>query len=1096
MNIGRSDASTSTDDIKGRPLCLFYFAHPFGVLSCEPPAVLTAASAPAPASDAPAPASPSPPSAMRRAPALWRRPDPHTFGSRLLTVDLSSVGNSLAFSSSTESARLDSRSGRDDFSMRRPVPYGRALPPLRLPTPRNASTSDDASLDAWARRPPNERFALPPLDMNTTVASGVRVDSDSELSCRGRATSRHAPPAGVRKVRRARLCPRTLTARAALARLLRRKGATGGAGGAGVRAGSLLATLGALRAGWTPPPHTITRFEVRGSTSSAIGSEGEERWSAGAMLRRAAPAELSSRVAASPGLLRRRYSVPETVMRRCRLARQWSEPERASTSGRSPGSSPSRGANERSVGARESVRRCALLRRMWGRNPNGAGAAPSPPCCCGSRSLDGSHTDLEAVRLPRPSERRRRSPLPYTESYARTSSTVPSGDGDTVDLEPDRPIMETYDLAGEPRFRETSTIGDTSGSRRSPDPPTDDFPARPHAPYDLLEIAVSETSHGSDSPDRRAVRATPPSALRTFKPSIMERNIDEYVADILVESLNSLTDRLETIAATTEGRMSVIEKEIKVKLQNAGVNTVVHLSPTSNHQIIFGNEELCERDASATSRRVQSLFEGGEPIEDRRRGTDDRDLQFPPPQSAEANPATGASAGSPCTSLVDSLDDPSSPRFPLGIDSTVSNRPGENNTSRGDRSESFFIRLEDDECDCAKDNLVVADRMPERIKKRLQRRHRRRERRAEVARRGRTGGSRSDRNRGAAVERTCAALVDSLVDDAISRIAREEYRCARIGRRLREETRAPVDASRQRTERRLALAPEPAPAPRRDRAPRRSYRKSEIHDGEKCIEILEIVEYANVSRSSSDVTSDECGSGVKCRRSRIPVPVPDESRRPGRAGAVRAAPPSTATAPPPAPAAATAAHAARRASVPSCDGRLRTDSLRFERVFDAIPEERGGLGSESSRPSSGAPPDPRSPRRLSTAAEPSAPSGGANPIAESVEASAAAVSGRRSVGVQCATVVEDDSEAAKSDGRRFRSTSAGRSDADEVADLTHTHVPASSDGESADERRAPRRPPPRDRRPRPPHAHAHAHQSIDSVAVGRLRRRADANGEE
>lgn len=632
---------------------------------------------------------------------------------------------------------------------------------------------------------------------------------------------------------------------------------------------------------------------------------------------------------------------------------------------------------------------------MWGRNPVGVGPAPSPPCCCGIRSLDGSHSDLNTSRPTWPSEQRRHSPVPYTDSYVRTSSTVPSG-GDTVDLEPDRPVMKTYGITVEPCLRETSTIGSTSDSKHLSDPLTDDFPTTSHAPYDLLEIAVSET-HGSGSPDRRVVRAsqpTPPLPLvpRIFKPAITHRNIDEYVSDILVESLNSLTDRLETIAASTEGRLSVIEKEIKVKLQNTGVNTVVHLSPTSNHQIIFGNEELYERDTSVALQRVQTLFERGKRIEDQRHASEDCDLQFPPPRSMEANPATAAGGGSPCTSLVDSLDDPSSPRFPLRLNSTASNQPGESNTSRGDKSESFFIRLKDDECDCAKDNLVVADHMPEKIKRRLQRRHRRRERHAEVARRGRVGGTRSDRTRGAAVERTCAALVDSLVDDAINRIAREEYRCARIGRRLREEpsgasvtrTRATVDTGRQRSERRSAqerpparLTPAPAhpPVTQRDRAPRRLYHKSEIHDGEKCIEILEIVEYANVSRSSSDTTPDECVTGVKCRKSRIPVPIPDEARRSRRAGAVQVAPSLAAVASSPPAAAAVEAPAARRASVPGCDGRLRSDSLRFERVFEVIPEERGGLGPESSCSSSGALPDTRSPLRRSTSTDPSVPPG-------------------------------------------------------------------------------------------------------------------------
>lgn len=674
---------------------------------------------------------------------------------------------------------------------------------------------------------------------------------------------------------------------------------------------------------------------------------------------------------------------------RCRLARQWSEPEHVTTGGRSPSGSPSRGTSERCAGSRESVRRCALLRRMWGRNSAGGSAAPSPPSCCGSRSLDGSHSDLNTSRPTWPSDQRRHSPLPYTESYVRTTSTMPSGDRDTIDLEPDRPVMKIYGLSVEPRLMESSTIANTSSSERNPEPLRDNFPTKLHAPYDLLEIAVSETSHSSDSPDRRTLRATPSPSLpppHLFKPAMTDMNIDEYVSVILVESLNSLTDRLETITASTEGRMSVIEKEIKVKLQNAGVNTVVHLSPTSNHQIIFGNEELCEKDTGAALQRVQSLFLGREVIEDNCHAIDDCDIRFPPPRSLEANPSTAAGGGSPCTSLVDSLDDPSSPRLPLRILSSTSKRPGESDTSRGDKNESFFIRLKDDECDCAKDSLVVADHMPERIKRRLQRRHRRREKHAEIARRNRVRGERSDRGgSSAAVERTCAALVDSLVDDAIGRIAREEYRCARISRRSREEISGiSVMRSHERPERRvapdraaapLASSPAPVPAPRCDRGARRLYHKSEIHDGEKCIEILEIVEYANVSRSSSDTASDECVTRGKCRKSRIPVPIPDESRRSRRASAVQTTQPS-ATPAPVAPEPVAPAPAARRASVPSCEGRLRSDSLRFERVFEVIPEERGALGSESSRSSSGAPADCRSPRRRSTVTtSPSVPPG-------------------------------------------------------------------------------------------------------------------------
>lgn len=56
--------------------------------------------------------------------------------------------------------------------------------------------------------------------------------------------------------------------------------------------------------------NVVRSCDIRVSTSSAVGSEEES------MLRRAAHADLPPRAAASPGLLHRRYSVPETVMRR------------------------------------------------------------------------------------------------------------------------------------------------------------------------------------------------------------------------------------------------------------------------------------------------------------------------------------------------------------------------------------------------------------------------------------------------------------------------------------------------------------------------------------------------------------------------------------------------------------------------------------------------------------------------------------------------------------------------------------------------------------------------------------------------------------
>ncbi|KOB66698.1 Uncharacterized protein OBRU01_20840 [Operophtera brumata] len=114
------------------------------------------------------------------------------------------------------------------------------------------------------------------------------------------------------------------------------------------------------------------------------------------------------------------------------------------------------------------------------------------------------------------------------------------------------------------------------------------------APYEVLEVVVSESARSS--PPAASERPGLVTRVRTPPPHRATRNIDEYVSHVLMESLNSLTDRLECMNASMgpDRKLSVVEKEIKVRLQNAAVNTIVHLSPTSNNQIIFGNEELCD----------------------------------------------------------------------------------------------------------------------------------------------------------------------------------------------------------------------------------------------------------------------------------------------------------------------------------------------------------------------------------------------------------------------------------------------------------------------------------------------------------------------
>ncbi|XP_049884547.1 uncharacterized protein LOC126379771 [Pectinophora gossypiella] len=175
----------------GRPLCLFYFAHPFGVLSCEPPTVLLpgAASAAAPGAAAPG--------------AMARR----------------AAAPAAAWPAATVPAR-------------RLPPYTRTLPPLRLPTPRPTSSPGDCD-DVWSRSifVPPEKVSLPPIELPlatgemcpagysaVAVSGGVDAVPAGGACAVGAARARRSPrpgPVGVRK-----------RSRGALTRLLRRAVAT------------------------------------------------------------------------------------------------------------------------------------------------------------------------------------------------------------------------------------------------------------------------------------------------------------------------------------------------------------------------------------------------------------------------------------------------------------------------------------------------------------------------------------------------------------------------------------------------------------------------------------------------------------------------------------------------------------------------------------------------------------------------------------------------------------------------------------------------------------------------------------------------------
>ncbi|KAG7309521.1 hypothetical protein JYU34_005495 [Plutella xylostella] len=462
-----------------------------------------------------------------------------------------------------------------------------------------------------------------------------------------------------------------------------------------------------------------------------------------------------ARADASPGLLTRRYSVPETIMRRYKLAQLNSEPEEApamtslspSPRTRSPARPPPPPRRDR-----ELVRRSALLRRLWGRPP-----PPAAPCAC--RSLDTSR-----LLLPAPDD--------YLSDCTYQSHGAPPAPAFPTPASPAPRLL---------------------------------LPAETDSPYEMLEIVVSETS---------APEPAPPSPLLPRTPCLpaapARLDLDRYVSNLLVESLNSLSDQLDSMSASLgDARISIVEKEIKVKLQNAGVNTVVHLSPGSNHQIILGNAELLQREPAgdannnpppasppappagrdhnhnepelntAVLQQIQRLF-----ADEASRGPESDVDEYLAGAAAEdagggagggsLDVNTSCSSGSPCASLVDSLDErsprPAPPPAPdprparlsrsavdiLALLPDAPPAPPARSPETPAAPAAFFVRLEDD----ASEAVSPADRapparLPERIRQRLARRQRRREQRgggAGGAGRGRAGrGARGEAPAGPAV---------------------------------------------------------------------------------------------------------------------------------------------------------------------------------------------------------------------------------------------------------------------------------------------------------------------------------------------------------
>ncbi|XP_045517024.1 uncharacterized protein LOC123709620 isoform X4 [Pieris brassicae] len=1158
---GRSDASTSTDDVlKGQPLCLFYFTHPFGVVSPEPPLVT------------------APPSHLARCfantPFSTSTPD-YCSDSTPLDELLRRDSFSSLLSSSLW---LSSGSGE-----RRVLPCHR-LPPLRLPSPPPVPTPPKALAPA-----PPDRVFLPPIQLSLGAP-----DADREWF---RDVTKRPKLSGVRRMLTG-LVRRNIEG----GTRRRRRRASPGVGRASpsLRRASpaLREALRVLRDAWPSPAPLRLRFRGSGderSTGASGEDSGDTVENTGRDTENQSQAQAMWWGGASPGLLRRRYSVPETIMRKYRLAQQRTEWEEESARESAPACGRCTG--ECGGVAVGDMRKSALL-RVWGR-------AEQSRCRCGAtRSLDGSRCELrQSSRCVTPKRPRldalSRSPDPtlrltssaYSNKSTKSSETAlfstdtSSNFRQKILTNPTDTFSEEYSFT-EPsdptsmptakeipirtsELREVSSSGSHIDGRVSEDTlnaENEDCNVLPYnqplsidtQQYEILEIVVSETLNVQQSRDLNYEGLSSPVRNTTIKSKkIPNINIDEYVSNILVESLNSLTDQLESINASMgyEKRLNIVEKEIKVKLQNTGVNTIVHLSPTSNNQIIFGNEELCNNDGrlgiendvrnessvhirdsalsvetnnnltsaesvrdnngnggrqepdgfltvtnndsvnKAILQQIQKLFKdefkksGGEKVISHTQTSNvDIDLNknigthtnsesnnsatsltqmpsnskslevlggvgarnyyedveentliprlsaLPHSDSMEVNTSSSDDTdmlGSECASLVDSLDDPNSPRCALLRRSRASTHRADlvrsaidvldllpENAQNGvnspkEKGESFFVRIKDGDCDCEKENMIVADHMPETIKQRLFRRHRKREQRMECVKRTKVKQLRRDvRNKQnedykfrKEIEKECFAIVNALIDDVIAKIVQNEYKNLRIkqqsynvlaakseenlSRKSNKKEKQSLQSNKSRmihsqscseyidkklqklNQQQHVKSSVDLPPTVVEPKPKRIYQKSEIYDGSKCIEILEILEYANTSQNSSDTTnSDENHNNfiIKSKKSRIPIPVYERIERLPKSSSQkkykndcsRSQSPQTrernqktkqllasmlfdAFAGDSGPAQDTS-H--RRPPVP-CETRARSNSLRFHNPFDIIPEEKSSLSMES-----------------------------------------------------------------------------------------------------------------------------------------------------
>lgn len=205
---------------QGRPLCLFYFTHPFGVVSPEPPTVTAAPPHISCTFLNMEPVSPftfwtSSTEESYNSTSSSRPPYDHgkqtvyenprecarvgEVGARCDRLSSSLLSSELWFDSSSSC-----RSG-EQMRVRRIIPYNKLLPPLQLPRNLPDFVSTD---DIWPKKFPNPgKLSLPPIELpalplypGSPEQSSARVASDAD-SCSNRA-GRLRRRLGVRKRRR------------------------------------------------------------------------------------------------------------------------------------------------------------------------------------------------------------------------------------------------------------------------------------------------------------------------------------------------------------------------------------------------------------------------------------------------------------------------------------------------------------------------------------------------------------------------------------------------------------------------------------------------------------------------------------------------------------------------------------------------------------------------------------------------------------------------------------------------------------------------------------------------------------------------------